>query len=216
MWPQACPEDASQLSSLFSVNCIKTYHPIFHPERGRASSHLPRPAGEWGGGSQRRQVLSVSQRCHLWEHLWEGRGEREGFGAQKKSATGFFPSLSPSPAVLFYGQHHRTHHLLLQPCRGFPGGSRALENCKGLQESKLAARRGKSSARGRGRWGKRRKTKRKANCAPKPQAADQSYFFFHLNFLSDFCILLPFLSRVRLIFPSRRGLDCRCQQLQTD
>lgn len=46
-------------------------------------------------------------------------------------------------------------------------------------------------------------TKRKTVCAPTSPAADQSFFSSPFIFLVDFSMLLSFLSRVWLIFPSQ-------------
>lgn len=137
-----------------------------------------------------------------------GREEREGFGAQEKSATVFFPRLAPSPAALLCRQPAASGTvklitLLLWPHRGFAGGSRAPEKCNRLHESKLAARMGKSLARKTGRWGNREKNKEKNSLCPNISSCTSVFYFPPFIFLVDFSMLLSFLSRVWLIFPSQ-------------
>lgn len=176
MWPQACPEDASQLSSLFSVNCIKTYHPIFHPERGRASSHLPRPAGEWGGGSQRRQVLSVSQRCHLWEHLWEGR--EGGLWGSKKICNCFFsiPVSLSSSAVLWAAPSNSSPPApaMQRLSRRFPGPGE-LQRAAGKQ---IGSKKGQELGQAQRQVEKEEKNKEKSKLCPKASSCRSVLFFF--------------------------------------
>lgn len=146
------------LSRIFSVNCIKIYHPIFHPDRGRELH--PIFLGWWG--NEEGQPEETGTLCEPGTPVGGRRGRA--LGLKKNLQMVFLPSLAPSLVVI----------KLITSC---PSHAEAFqEPLKIAKESKLAAGRGKSSARHRGKWGKR-KTKRKANCAPKPQAAGQSFFF---------------------------------------
>lgn len=75
-----------------------------------------------------------------------GKQEREGFGAQEKSATVFFYDQLPHQWCCSVGhqQHHQTHHsssaARLRLRRRYPGTEE-------MQENKLVATTGKSLAR---------------------------------------------------------------------
>lgn len=121
------------------------------------------PSSWAGGGVRRGQPEETETLCEPGTPVGGRRGRA--LGLKKNLQMVFLPSLVPSLVVI----------KLITSC---PSHAEAFqEPLKIAKESKLAAGRSKSSARHRGKWGKRRKTKRKANCAPKPQAAGQSFFF---------------------------------------
>lgn len=92
---------------------------------------------------RRGQPEQTDTLCEPGTLVGRWRGRALGLKKKKNLQMVFLPSLAPSLVVLLCGQQQQqTHHPLAQPCRGFPGVSQALENPKGLQESKLAARRG--------------------------------------------------------------------------